>query len=143
MSKRPKDGSVGPWAAEKLQALGRALHYYTTRLKKQSRWQKIYIDAFAGPGLSEVRSKPRKGGGQSLQLFGDPSIDPEEEEERVFLKGSPRVALDIANPFDRYVFIEKDAARVAELEVIKSEYRGTRAIDIRKGEVARRIWTCR
>jgi three-Cys-motif partner protein len=133
MSKRPRDGSVGPWAAEKLDALSRALNYYTTRLKKQSQWQKIYIDAFAGPGLSEVRSKPREDGGQSLQLFADQSTDPVEQEV-VFLKGSPRVALDIANPFDRYVFIDKDIDRVAELERLRSEYQGRRIIEIRQGD---------
>jgi hypothetical protein len=69
MSKKPRDRSVGPWAAEKLDALRRALNYYTTRLKNQSQWQKIYIDAFAGPGLSQVRTKPREDSDQSLQLY--------------------------------------------------------------------------
>lgn len=133
MTKRPKDSSVGPWAAEKLEALSRALSYYTTRLKHQSQWQKIYIDAFAGPGLSEVRIKPREDSGPSLQLFADQSADPIEQEV-VFLKGSPRVALDIANPFDCYIFIEKDATRVAELESIRSEYQGRRNIEIRQGD---------
>jgi three-Cys-motif partner protein len=132
MTKRPRDSSVGPWAAEKLDALSRALSYYTTRLKKQSHWQKLYIDAFAGPGLSEVRST-REDGAASLQLFADHSADPVEQEV-VFLKGSPRVALDIATPFDRYIFIEKDATRVSELESIRSEYRGKRAIEIRQGD---------
>lgn len=133
MSKKPRYSSVGPWAAEKLEALRRALNYYTTRLKNQSQWQKIYIDAFAGPGLSEVRSKPREDGGQSFQLFADQSTDPVEQEV-VFLKGSPRVALDIANPFDRYIFIDKDPDRVAELERIRSEYQGRRTIEIRQGD---------
>jgi len=133
MSKKPRDRSVGPWAAEKLDALSRALNYYTTRLKKQSQWQKIYIDAFAGPGLSEVRNKPREDDDQSLQLFANQSTDPVEQ-EAVFLKGSPRVALDIANPFDRYVFIDKDVDRVAELERLRSEYRGRRTIEIRQGD---------
>jgi three-Cys-motif partner protein len=133
MSRRPRDGSVGPWAAEKLQALSRALNYYTTRLKKQSQWQKIYIDAFAGPGLSEVRTKPREDTSETLELFGDQSADPVEQ-EAVFLRGSPRIALDIPNPFDRYVFIDKDATRVAELESIRSEYQGTRSIEIYPGD---------
>jgi three-Cys-motif partner protein len=133
MSKKPRDGSVGPWAAEKLEALSRALNYYTTRLKNQSQWQKIYIDAFAGPGLSEVRSKPREDVGQSLQLFTDQSTDPVEQEV-VFLRGSPRVALDIANPFDRYVFVDKDPDRVAELEGIRSEYQSRRTIEIHQGD---------
>jgi three-Cys-motif partner protein len=133
MSKGPKDGSVGPWAAEKLDALSRALNYYTTYLKKQSQWQKIYIDAFAGPGLSEVRSKPRDDNSRFPQLFGDQSTDPVEQ-VAVFLRGSPRVALDITNPFDRYIFIEKDATRVSELESLRSEYQGNRTIEIRKGD---------
>lgn len=133
MTKKPRDGSVGPWAAEKLEALSRALSYYTTRLKNQSQWQKIYIDAFAGPGLSEVRSKPRENSGPSLQLFSDESADPVEQEV-VFLKGSPRIALELANSFDRYVFIEKDATRVADLEGIRSEYQGRRTIEIRQGD---------
>jgi three-Cys-motif partner protein len=133
MSRRPKDGSVGPWAAEKLEALSHALKYYTTRLKKQSQWQKIYIDAFAGPGLSEVRTKPREDSVETLGLFGDQSADPLEQ-EAVFLRGSPRVALDISTPFDQYVFIEKDATRVGELEGIRSEYEGTRSIEIYQGD---------
>jgi|SRR5579884_66229 len=133
MSKKPRDHSVGPWAAEKLDALSRALNYYTTRLKNQSQWQKIYIDAFAGPGLSQVRTKPREDSDQSLQLFADLSTDPVEQEV-IFLKGSPRVALDIANPFDRYIFIDKDHDRVVELERIRSEYQGRRTIEIRQGD---------
>jgi three-Cys-motif partner protein len=80
-----------------------------------------------------VRSKPREEGDQSLQLFADPSTDPIEQEV-VFLKGSPRVALDIANPFDLYVFIEKDLGRLAELDGIRSEYQGQRTIEIRQGD---------
>jgi hypothetical protein len=35
--------------------------------------------------------------------------------EAEFLKGSPRVALDIANPFTSYIFIERDTKRLTEL----------------------------
>jgi len=59
MSKRPKDNKVGPWAAEKLESLERGLDYWTTYLKNQPYWQKVYVDAFAGPGLSEVRTRPK------------------------------------------------------------------------------------
>ncbi len=133
MSKRPKDGSVGPWAAEKLEALGNSLNYYTTRLKNQPYWQKIYIDAFAGPGLSGVRSKPREDSGHSLDLFAEQSADPVEQEV-VFLKGSPRIALDITNPFDRYIFIERDPARAEELERIRAEYQERRIIEVHQGD---------
>ncbi len=38
---------VGPWAKEKLDALGRYLDFYSKVLKNQS-WRTIYVDAFAG-----------------------------------------------------------------------------------------------
>lgn len=59
MSKRPKDKTVGPWAEQKLDSLHRGLHYWTTYLKNMPYWQKVYVDAFAGPGLSEVRRRPK------------------------------------------------------------------------------------
>jgi len=51
MTKKPKDHSVGPWAKEKLDALGQYLGFYTTVLKKQGHWLHgtIFVDAFAGP----------------------------------------------------------------------------------------------
>lgn len=104
MTKRAKDHSVGPWAREKLQALGQYLNFYTTVLKKQSHWLRgtIFVDAFAGPGLSRVRTKEKAA--EPPGLFGpDPESDKAEAE---FLKGSPRVALDIANPFTSYIFVD-------------------------------------
>jgi hypothetical protein len=61
MTKRPKDTTVGPWAKEKLDALGQYLGFYTTVLKNQGHWLRgtIFVDAFAGPGLSRVRTKEK------------------------------------------------------------------------------------
>lgn len=134
MSKRPKDNSVGPWAKEKLESLERGLEYYTRRLKNQPYWEKIYIDAFAGPGLSTVRTKPKEEPGPMFDLFsGDLDGDPVEQEVE-YLKGSPRVALDLKNPFDRYIFVERDPKRLQELEAMKAEYNGARVIDIKPGD---------
>lgn len=136
MSKRPKDNTVGPWAETKLEALRRGLEYYTTRLKHQP-WQTLYVDAFAGPGLSQVRSAPAEK--LVSNYIGDlfspqPSeLDPVEEEIR-YLKGSPRVALEIKNPFNRYIFIERDRGRLSELSSMAREFRDTRVIDIRSGD---------
>src|SRR5713226_7133306 len=105
MTKKKKDNSVGPWAKEKLEALGQYLNFYTTVLKNQGRWLRgtIFVDAFAGPGLSRVRTKERAT--KPPGLFGH---DPEPDEAEIeYLKGSPRVALDIANPFTRYIFVER------------------------------------
>jgi hypothetical protein len=38
MTRRSKDNTVGPWAREKLDALGQYLNFYTTVLKKQGHW---------------------------------------------------------------------------------------------------------
>ena len=136
MSKKPKDNSVGAWAKDKLESLRRGLDYYTTRLKNQPHWQQVYIDAFAGPGLSTIRTKPREQGGERLMIdmfAGLNDSDPVGEEVE-YLKGSPRVALDIQNPFDRYIFIERDLKRFAELEALKAEYGTKRRIEVRTGD---------
>lgn len=135
MTKKPRDNTVGPWAEEKLKSLERALDYYTTRLKNQPYWEKVYIDAFAGPGLSAVRTSPKEDG----QSFADglfasgADVDPVEEQVR-YLKGSPRVALDLSNPFDRYIFIETNPERRRELEALKADYGDTRKIEVRPGD---------
>lgn len=141
MSKRPRDNKVGPWAAEKLESLERGLDYWTTYLKNKSYWQKVYVDAFAGPGLSEVRIRPKDekpiqpvGMGDLFAGFDPVEVaDPVEEELR-YLRGSPRVALDLKNPFDRYIFIEQDPKRLAELQVLRDEYRERRQIEIVAGD---------
>ena len=97
MTKRQRDNTVGPWAKEKLEALGQYLSFYTTVLKNQGHWLKgtIFVDAFAGPGLSRVRTKEHSN--EPPGLFG-----PDEESDKAeieFLKGSPRVALEIAIVF--------------------------------------------
>ena len=129
MTKKPKDNSVGPWAKEKLEALAQYLSFYTTVLKKQGHWLKgtVFVDAFAGPGLSRVRPKIKGSEGGPGLFPIDPASDKAEIE---FLKGSPRVALDIENPFSRYVFVERDPKRIAELEALKAEYAKSRTIDV-------------
>lgn len=139
MSKKVGDNKVGPWAKDKLEALDRGLEYYTKRLKNQKQWLKIYVDAFAGPSLSEVRQRPKDdipvSDSRISDLFAntDPHIDPVAEEVE-YLKGSPRVALDIKNPFDQYIFVEKDPKRVAELENMRIEYGSSRNIEIVAGD---------
>ena len=132
MSKKSKDGSVGPWAKEKLAALGDYLGFYTTALKKQGHWLRgtTFVDAFAGPGLSPIRSGPKPAETSSFL-----EVIPEAGEEQVeFVKGSPRVALDIATPFSSYLFIDLDPKRVAELDALKQEYGATRNIVVFEGD---------
>ena len=90
----------------------------------------IFVDAFAGPGLSRVRTKEKAN--EPLGLFGP---DPESDEaETEFLKGSPRVALEIVNPFSAYVFVERDPERIRELKALKVEYQSRRNITVKEGD---------
>jgi three-Cys-motif partner protein len=127
MSNKKKDNSVGPWAKEKLDALRQYLDFYTTVLKKQGHWLRgtYFVDAFAGPGLSKIRKKTK-----ATSLFF-PEEEPEQEE---YLKGSPRVALEITNPFSSYLFIDSDKDRATELEALKKEHARTAIIDVKKGD---------
>jgi three-Cys-motif partner protein len=127
MSIKKKDNSVGPWAKEKLDALRQYLDYYTKVLKKQGHWLKgtFFVDAFAGPGLSKVRKKAK-----AASLFF-PEEEPEQEE---YLKGSPRVALEIPNPFSSYLFIDTDKKRIGELEALKEEHSKTAEIEVSRGD---------
>ncbi len=125
---------VGPWAKDKLDRLGKYLNAYTTIMKEQ-RWCKgyHYIDAFAGPGEHEIRQRKAGNCHYTRQaLFEVSSYGSESEEQRLFLAGSPRVALDVKHPFTRYVFIERSPNRIAELEKLKDEYGSSRSIIIRK-----------
>jgi len=54
MKKDHQERTVGPWAAEKLDALEAYLNFYTTALKNQ-RFKRVFIDAFAGSPVSKVR----------------------------------------------------------------------------------------
>jgi len=125
---------VGPWAADKLDRLEKYLSAYTTIMKDQH-WCEgfYYIDAFAGPGEHEVR---KKSGGQSRTktnpLLDVASYGQAQEEQRQFLAGSPRVALDIVHPFTGYVFIDRSPTRVAQLESLREEYGKSRVIRIRQ-----------
>lgn len=137
MTKVTKDQAVGPWAKQKLNSLRAYLDYYTKRLKNQAwckgRW---YVDAFAGPGLSPVRTTIGTVT-HSEGLFDSSSevIPPETIE---YIKGSPRVALELANPFDHYIFIESDPSRIGELQALKSEFCDT-DIEVLPGDANERI----
>ena len=120
---------VGPWAREKLDALQRYLDFYTKVLKNQ-RWETIYVDAYAGGGRSIVRA--------AVTSDPVPSLDQGQvdEDEAELISGSPRVALDIANPFDRYVFIEPNPNRADELAALRSEYGNSLQIELRREDAA-------
>lgn len=105
----------GAWTQQKLQVLSKYLSAYTKIFNKNPRAQfyKIsYVDAFAGTG---VIRRPSLGGIARLI----PGLLEAEEELR---KGSARRALDVAPPFNKYVFIEKSTKKCLELKALAEEF---------------------
>jgi three-Cys-motif partner protein len=136
VTRDPDDNTVGPWARDKLDSLSQYLDFFTKVLKNQRHWCKgtIYVDAFAGPGQSKVRTKPTDPlGGLLADLGADQDVEFDTEAVE-FIAGSPRRALEIANPFDEYAFIERNPARIAELEKLRTEFGNRHRIDIRRGD---------
>jgi hypothetical protein len=88
---------VGPWARDKLDALARYLDFYT-KVQKNHHWRTIYLDAYAGCGRAVIRAEERAAS-EGPGLF-DQEL-PINVAARELIDGSPRVALGIANPFDR------------------------------------------
>ena len=82
----------------------------------------------------------RREGGRSIvrNARGSPLFQAEhiDEDQLALINGSPRVALDLENPFTRYIFIEPDPTRAAELEALQVEYGASRRIDIRAEDAA-------
>ncbi len=114
MTSYSKDGTVGPWAKEKLACLGQYLQAYTSILNKQNFLKGyLYFDAFAGAGRAKLRTKSRK----PIRGLFDEAVDGEQQE---FVDGSPRVALAVDPPFTQYIFVDASAERVAELEKLKA-----------------------
>jgi three-Cys-motif partner protein len=103
----------GDWTTDKLNRIRKYLVAYGTIMRRQ-RFRYAYIDAFAGSGYR---------GGQRLGST-QVSIIPElaEPESVGFQDGSARIALQIEPRFDKYIFIELDPARYAELHELKREF---------------------
>jgi len=116
----------GDWTEEKLRILAAYLKAYNTALKKTP-FVRVYIDAFAGTGYRQPSERP----GGCADIFQDI----EESEAQGFLKGSAKLALEVVPPFDRYVFVESDVTKVAELESLKRSHPDkVNAIDIVPGD---------
>lgn len=99
----------GDWTSEKLDRLSKYLSAYTTILSKKQQLKYAYIDAFAGTGYRELK----------ISVHQTNLIFPElvNSESQRFLQGSARIALECKPAFHRYLFIEKDAKKMAELQI--------------------------
>ena len=119
----------GDWTDKKLTILRDYLVAYTTALSRQE-FGKGYIDAFAGTGHRVPSSSAKLGEEERLrqeQESQQPSLfeadsNSESEGGFDFLDGSARIALQCEPKFDRYIFIEKNSRRCAELNHLKEDF---------------------
>jgi three-Cys-motif partner protein len=104
---------VGSWTRDKLKILQQYLPGYLLATTKAL--ERIYIDAFAGPGLNRLKGR---------------SLTPD---------GSPLIALDARAPngtkFDRLFFIERDRTVAAELRGVLNTRDHARRARVITGDV--------
>ncbi len=125
MRKDHKENTVGPWAAQKLNALEAYLRYYNTALKKQP-FTRVYIDAFAGSPITKVRGSdvsPEPG------PFFEELEDAKAQEEFIF--GSPVRALNIGNGFHRHYFFDLDESRA---EILRGLCKDIDGVEVSAGD---------
>ena len=104
---------MGPWTEQKLGCVRKYLRAYTTIMRKQP-FHYAYIDAFAGTGYRDMENDE-----DADELMFPDLVSPEVVS---FHDGSARNALEVEPPFMKYVFIEKNINRYAELEELKKEF---------------------
>ncbi|MEY2411022.1 MAG: hypothetical protein QOF48_3692 [Verrucomicrobiota bacterium] len=109
----PKQQFGGDWTAQKLECVRKYLVAYATIMQKQ-KFRFAYIDAFAGTGYNTPKARKEEGAPPFLELAG--------EDATSFLDGSARIALKVEPRFTKYLFIEKDPKRFAELGKLKEEF---------------------
>jgi three-Cys-motif partner protein len=99
---RSRIDDIGSWSEYiKHDILRRYLPARRTVLYKRRHWfpgGDHYVDAFAGAGMVRLRDEDR------------------------LVKGSPRIALELPHPFDRYWFMEQTRWRVERLREMVAEY---------------------
>ncbi len=116
----------GDWTERKLDVLSDYLRAYNTALKNTT-FARVYLDAFAGTGYRQQRQDQF----QLTSLFEEMSQD----DSQRFLKGSAKRALEANPPFNRYIFVESDLAKIGELDKLKREHPDKAAeIHIEQGE---------
>ncbi len=114
MKRNHVENTVGPWAANKLDALEEYLKFYSTALSKKS-FTRVYIDAFAGSCESKIRRKQPE-----INSFFDDAEDSQAQDE--FISGSPIRAMSIKHQFHRYYFFDLDESRVERLRSLGKDY---------------------
>lgn len=120
----------GDWTTQKLDIIAAYLSAYTTALKdkptRERPFKKVYIDAFAGTGYRHASDDST----DNNLLF--PDVDQSDQE---VLDGSARRALQVAPPFDSYIFIEQSPGRCDALRALETEFpQHASAIAVEEGD---------
>lgn len=109
----PKQQFGGGWTTEKLECVRKYLVAYAT-IMRDRRFRFAYIDAFAGTGYNTPRVKKEEETLSFPEFANDDAVG--------FLDGSARIALKVEPRFTKYIFVEKDPKRTAELNKLKDEF---------------------
>ena len=101
---------VGPWSTTKHQKFQYYSSIFARSMKNQ--WKcRIYIDLFASAGKCRVRNSSK------------------------VVPGSPLLALSVDDPFDKYVFCEKNPKRMAALQTRVQRYFPSRECSFIDGDI--------
>jgi three-Cys-motif partner protein len=115
----------GDWTTDKLERVRKYLCAYTTIFKSNPRaryFTTTYVDAFAGTG-QRVSTSARS----------TADLGSQDKDARALRKGSARIALEVDPPFDQYIFVERYAKRVQELEKLRGNF-PEKAIQIERAD---------
>jgi three-Cys-motif partner protein len=104
---------TGAWAEEKYRLLAYYLSLFSTGMK--AKWERVYIDLFSGPGCVRIKRSHNN------------------------LRGSPLLALSVRNPFDKYIFCEKDAESMETLRKRVEKYHGDADVAYVHGDCNQKI----
>jgi len=125
MSSLPSFG--GDWSDAKLFVIREYMQAYCTALS-HTKFERIYIDAFAGAGARSVEANANAGEDDGLDLMGAVA---DAQEDAAVRHGSPLQALATEPGFQRFIFIEQSEASMAELkrQVAESGLLGPRRVE--------------
>jgi len=110
----------GDWTEEKLERLRGYLVAYRAIFQSNVHAQYFvtwYVDAFAGTGS---RVKPQSASSQSFPLLAEDELN---EDQTQLFEGSASIALALASPFHKYLFIESSKKRAdALMEMVQRDF---------------------
>lgn len=108
----------GRWTEDKLERLRKYLVAYTTIFKANERaafFRTTFVDAFAGTGTYIATKESATPTATLLEDIYD-------DEAKSFQKGSAQIAIEVEPSFDQFLFVEKKAAHIQELEKLRIQF---------------------